>query len=245
MIELETPMNRLEISLNLSNFGVARTACDLALRAVNRAVFLKILKGVVIERVDPRFLACAERYRFLRLDEPALRLFAGGKEHDLSEEFLRSAFSRGDECHGFLHGETLAAYGWYARRPTPLERPGLVLHFSDRYVYMYKGFTHPGHRGQRLHAVGMTRALALYLERGYRGLVSYVEATNYGSLKSVYRMGYTDFGTVTILGAGGRTVTRASAGCGPYGFRVEWTRPAPGAGWTPSLSSPGPTASSR
>jgi ribosomal protein S18 acetylase RimI-like enzyme len=238
-------MSRSEIRLSLSNFGVARTVCDLALRAVNRAVLLKILKGVVIEKVDPRFLACAERYRFARLDEAALRPFAGTQEHELSEEFLREAFARGDECYGFLEGRALAAYGWYAHRPTPLETPGLVLHFQDRYVYMYKGFTHPAHRGQRLHAAGMTKALSILLERGYRGLVSYVEATNFGSLKSVYRMGYADFGTIVVLGLGGRHVTRASAGCAPYGFRVERARPAPVSLPTSPLPSPASMESSR
>jgi ribosomal protein S18 acetylase RimI-like enzyme len=219
-------MRTAEIRQSVENFGIARTACDLVLRAINRLLFFKILRGIVIESVNPRFLVCDDRYRFGRLEEPTLRKFAASQDYELSDEFLREAFTRGDECYGFLDGEELAAYGWYTRRPTSLDRPQLVLHFSDRYIYMYKGFTHPAYRGQRLHAIGMTKALAVFLARGYRGLVSYVEATNFSSLRSCYRMGYSDFGTVAILGRGARGLVRVSAGCRPYEFRVEWSLPA-------------------
>ncbi len=233
-----------DIRRSLETFGPVSTASDLALRAINRIVFFKILKGVVIEKVDPRFLAYDERYRFARLDERALRAFAVTPEYELSETFLREAFARGDECYGFLDGAILAAYGWYARGPTPLEKPGLVLRFSERYVYMYKGFTHPAHRGRRLHAIGMTRALAACQARGYLGIVSYVEATNFASLRSVYRMGYADFGAIALLGLGGRFLMHASAGCQPYDFRVEQTRSVPGAGRNPSRPAPGTTTAS-
>src|SRR5712691_4338384 len=211
-------MRSSEIRRSIDTFGVTRTAFDLALRAINRVVLFRVLRGVAIERADQRFLRCDERYRFGRLEEPALRKFATRPEYELSDEFLREAFARGDECYGF---------------------------FSDQYIYMYKGFTHPAHRGQRLHATGMTKALALYLSHGYRGLVSCVEATNFGSLRSCYRMGYADFGTIAILGLGGRCLVCASAGCRPSDFRVEWSRSALADGQTSSLASPGTTASSR
>ncbi len=228
-------MRTSEIRQSVVNFGIARTAFDLALRAINRLVFFKLLRGVVIEKVDPRFLVCDERYRFSRLEEQTLRKFAASQEYELSDGFLREAFARGDECYGFLAGEVLAAYGWYTRRPTCLDKPELVLRFSDHYIYMYKGFTHPAHRGQRLHAIGMTKALEIFLARGYRGFVSYVEATNFSSLRSCYRMGYADFGTVAILRLGARGLAHGSAGCRPYDFRVDWSL----AGQASSLPSAG------
>jgi hypothetical protein len=102
--------------------------------------------------------------------------------------------------------------------------PGLLLHFNPEYVYMYKGFTHPSHRGQRLHAVGMTRALAAFLERGSRGIVSYVEHNNFDSLKSCYRMGYVDFGTIYLGGVANHCVFFSNAGCATMGFRLEQVR---------------------
>lgn len=86
---------------------------------------------------------------------------------------------------------------------------------------MYKGYTHHNYRGQRLHAIGMTRALAEYLKRGFEGLVSYVEATNYSSLKSVYRMGYRDFGKIYVFRIFGKYLIHSSKGCKKYGFGIE------------------------
>jgi L-amino acid N-acyltransferase YncA len=85
---------------------------------------------------------------------------------------------------------------------------------------MYKGYTHTRHRGRRLHAVGMTRALESYLARGYKGFVSYVEASNFSSLKSCYRMGYVNFGTIVALRVFNRYFLYANKGCRRYGFRL-------------------------
>ncbi len=123
--------------------------------------------------------------------------------------------------YGILDGEILAAYGWYARTPTRIDPPDLVLHPGNEYVYMYKGYTHTGHRGRRLHAIGMTLALQEYLARGFKGLVSYVESNNFSSLNSVTRMGYEIFGTVYALEMFGIHLVHASAGWAAHGVRVE------------------------
>src|SRR5207245_9056607 len=115
------------------------------------------------------YLDCPEPYRPMFLGAETLRRLGRYPANELPGSFLDEALARGDECYGFLAGETLAAYGWYSRMPTPLELPGLELHFNREYVYMYKGFTHPAHRGRRLHAIGMTRALQHYLASGLRG----------------------------------------------------------------------------
>jgi L-amino acid N-acyltransferase YncA len=85
---------------------------------------------------------------------------------------------------------------------------------------MYKGFTGERYRGKRLHAIGMTRALDEYLKRGYRGLVSYVESTNFDSLKSCDRMGYRVFGSIYVVSLFGRHFSFASSGCKPFGFKL-------------------------
>ena len=118
-------------------------------------------------------------------------------------------------------GDRLAAYGWYAFGATPIGLEGVLLHYSPGYVYMYKGFTHVDYRGQRLHAIGMTRALQHYLSKGYKGIVSYVESINFDSLKSCFRMGYAVFGTVYVVRAFGRYYGFSTPGCRKYAFRVE------------------------
>jgi hypothetical protein len=102
---------------------------------------------------------------------------------------------------------------------------------------MYRGFTHPGYRGQRLHAIGMTMALAAYRARGFKGLVSCVDVRNDASLKSCYRMGYHDFGAIYVMTLGrlfglrhppGRflryPIIHCTPGCKAFGFWLERER---------------------
>jgi hypothetical protein len=214
-------MNVDAVRGSIKRFGALRTVADLALHSVNRVILLRILKAILIQTVDTDFLECDEKYRGMFLDEPTLRGFAADPRNEIPPTFLDEALPKGDECYGFLAGDRLAAYGWYSTRPTTLDFPGLRLRFDSHYVYMYKGFTAAEHRGQRLHAVGMTRALAAYLARGYSGIVSYVEWNNFASLKSCYRMGYRAFGTVIIAGLRTHYALWHDAGSRKYGFRVE------------------------
>jgi hypothetical protein len=218
-VKAKTAVGRIRGSV--ATVGVGRTLHDVSLRAANRVLLLKILRGMTVERVDPRFLVCPEPYRPMFLDETRLRTFSRDPGNEMSESFLDEALDNGAECYGILAGEALAAYGWYSRKPTRIDPPEFVLHPGDRYVYMFKGFTHPEHRGRRLHAVGMTQALQHYLDRGFKGLVSYVESNNFSSLSSVHRMGYKIFGTIYVMRLFGVDLTHASAGCHAAGVRVE------------------------
>ena len=71
---------------------------------------------------------------------------------------------------------------------------------------------------------GCTRLMTLalnYLDRGYKGLVSYVESNNFDSLKSVSRMGYEKFGSIYLMRAFGRYLIHVSPGCERFGFAIE------------------------
>lgn len=211
--KLETVLRKIR------RHGVGATGYEAAIRALGALAEFKIMRGVFVDRPDPDFLDCP--YQPMLLDAAALRRFARDPANELSEEFIDEATARGDQCYAICDGERLAAYGWYAFGPTPIGLPGLLLHFSPGHVYMYKGFTHDDYRGQRLHAIGMTRALQHYLASGYKGIVSYVESINFDSLKSCFRMGYAVFGTVYVVKVFGRYLTAATPGCGKYAFRVE------------------------
>ena len=216
-------MHLKEIVREFERFGAVKTLQDFALRGMNRFVSARILKGVRIETVHAEFLKCDKPYNGQFLSESLLAEITRNRpEYEMSERFLRQSFAKGDECYGFLDGSVLAAYGWYSNRPTAIDAPGMVLHFDDRYIYMYKGFTHVKYRGERLHAIAMTRALEAYLARGYKGILSYVEWNNFSSLKSCYRMGYADFGNIYLARLFGRYLTHADRGCARYGFRLEY-----------------------
>jgi hypothetical protein len=182
---------------------------------------LKILKCVIISQADPAFLKCPEPYTAGFLTEEMLRKFAQDPGTYLSEEWIERARLHGDECLGICDGETLAAYGWYAHKPVPIDPEDILLYFNNDYVYMYAGFTRPEYRGQRLHGIGMSLALQHYLNRGYKGLVSCIESHNFDSLKSSLRMGYVEFGTLYILKLLGHYFLHASRGCEKYGYYLK------------------------
>jgi hypothetical protein len=212
-----------DVKRNIANVGVAKTLADVALRAANHVAVVKIVKAIDIDTVDRAFLDCDGKYHGSFLTEETLRKFSVDPKNELPSAFLDDALAKGDECYGFVAGDELAAYGWYSTKPTDYDLPGIRLHFGERDVYMYKGFTAHAHRGQRLHAVGMTRALEAYRRRGYTRLVSMVEWNNFASLKSCYRMGYRDFGNIAIAGAGGRYLLHHDSGCRARRFGLRKT----------------------
>jgi len=108
---------------------------------------------------------------------------------------VRRALGTGDECFAILQGDTLANYSWYTKATNQFS-PTLRLDFDRRWVYQYRAFTLPAHRGRRLHAIGMTNALVACLARGDRGLLICVDASNTASMTSCLRMGYRVFGTI-------------------------------------------------
>jgi hypothetical protein len=194
-----------------------------------------ILKCIYTDTADQAFLTLPASYEAGFLEPATIWRYAAEPGMDMPESFVRRALAVNDECFAIRDGDILAAYGWYSTSANHFS-DGLVLHFSRDWVYMYRGFTHPAYRGQRLHAIGMTLALAAYQRRGFKGLVSCVEAHNTASLASVYRMGYRDFGTIYGLRIGNLVGARHSKsrllsheivyctpGCKRFGFRLERT----------------------
>jgi GNAT superfamily N-acetyltransferase len=221
---------------DFNRLGSFATAQDLALRSLNQFCFFRILKGLKIEKVNPQFLECDEKYSGMFMSQSMLKELVELPEYELSENFLNHALSNGHKCYGLFYRNVLAAYSWYSNKPTPINPADLILHFDDAYVYMYKGFTHPNYRGQRLYATGMTRALQAYLERGCKGMLCYVESNNFTSLRSCYRMGYTDFGNLYVARLFNRYLIHSDPECEHYGFALEWARSLPEAKLSQGMS---------
>jgi hypothetical protein len=200
---------------DIQHFGVAKAAYAVGIKGINMLVDFRILNALKIEEVNPDLLESGGPYQWQFLAEDHLRELAKNPENKLSQSLVETALGKGDECYGALDGDELACYGWYSNSPT--FDNGLTVHFSPEYIYMYAGATQPKYRGQRLHAIGMNRALREYLARGFKGLVSYVDSHNFSSLKSVYRMGYRDIGRVVALKLGNRVLMHTSRGCREHG----------------------------
>jgi hypothetical protein len=201
-------------------FGPCSTFWAFAQRTIKHVIDLKVLRAMYITAVTPAFLAVPEGLTAEFLDRDALREISADAACEMPPDFLEEALGKGDECYAIRDGAQLAAYGWYSRTPTRAT-DDLRVRFDSAYVYMYKGLTLDAYRGRRLHAIGMTRALAAYRARGYKGLVTFVEADNLSSLKSTQRMGYMAFGRVFVLRVLGRYVILRTPGCAAFGFTLE------------------------
>ncbi|HVU51889.1 MAG TPA: GNAT family acetyltransferase [Polyangia bacterium] len=204
-----------------SRYGARAALHDLRCRAVNRLLSVDILRAIRVSMADvpspDMFDAPGFEARFLSPGELEAKAREG--THDFSLEFLERARQRGDRCYGIFDGDTLASHGWYAERATPIDER-YMLHFDSAFTYMFKGWTLPAYRGQRLHAIGMCRALRAFTEEGKKGLVSYVASNNFASLRSVARMGYRIFGNLYLARAGTHALAFASGGCLAYGVRA-------------------------
>ena len=208
--------------------GKSSALYDVAFRGLNKCVYYRVLQCLVIETVNEKCLSLPSQFRFERIEPAELLRFAKNFDYELTPRFILASAKKGDECYAIMDGEQLASYGWYSRRPTLLDNEQLILRFGNGYVYMYKGFTAPAYRGQRLHAIGMTRSLAAYKAQGFRGLVSYVESNNFDSLRSCYRMGYQDCGQIRVVRFAGKYFFRRQPVCAQYGLALEMNRQFPG-----------------
>ncbi len=192
------------------------------MRAIKPVAPYRALYGLRICVADltlPDYPPADLRYETRFLVEDEVLRFA---EHvpTLRPKFTHEALTRGDRCYAILDGDRLASYGWYATQPLVVAF-GLYLHFDPAYAYMHTGYTNPDYRGQRLHGIGMARALEALTDEGSRGLVSCVDTDNLRSLRSCDRMGYRRFGVLRVLGKGARAWSHASAGCAEYGFKLS------------------------
>ena len=225
-------MNRRFYRDLLRQHGVGAVFFHLAYRAANRVLQLRVWNTLVItvDTIDPGILAESRKAGVRMLEASAMRPYAENAEYGLTRPTLDGAITRGDRCAAIFDGDVLSAYGWYATQPIRLlEIPGApLLRFDPAYAYMYNGFTHPAYRGKRLHALGMAAALDVYTREGRAGLLSYVDSSNFSSLKSCRRMGYRSFGRVSMFALGAHQHYRSTSGCKRYDFRIEPVAGCPG-----------------
>lgn len=206
---------------SLKNHGLRNTFHQVAVKVVNKFFYVRILRCIVISKVKPASLIIDSKFTHGFMIKEDLLNFSAVKDNELSHDFLHSAFEKGDDCYVITDQGQLASYGWYSRGQTPTDIQNLQFCFDPSYVYMYKGLTKNSYRGQRLHAVGMSWALHKYLERGSKGIVSYVESTNLDSLKSCFRMGYEPVGSILVISLLGKVFHFPTRSCRKYNIRLQ------------------------
>ncbi len=210
-----------QLKLMYKQRGWRPTAYLLMIRFVTLFGLFKILRGMLLLKVNSTYLDCPPQYTCGFLSQTQLRNYAQDPENEMGADFLSEALNKGDRCYAILDGDKLAAYSWYSHQQTRIDPADIILDFDPHYVYMYKGLTKPEYRGQRLYLIGMNRALQWFLQRSdVRGMISYVESTNFESLRACKRLGSQIFGSTYLLRLMGRYLLLATPSCRQYGFRL-------------------------
>lgn len=138
-------------------------------------------------------------FRFLSPDE--IDSYAKDASYYLDPSLAAGVRAGRELCFAALAGDRLAAFGCYSLESVePEHAAGAAMSFPADVAYMSYGFTHPDFRGARLHGLVMGLALKQLAERGVTKLVSIVGWTNWASLKSCYRLGYVNAGTMLTVG---------------------------------------------
>ena len=185
------------------HLGVMGLIHVLTHRIINRFVVMRNYKCLVL---DPTGIAAVriERkpgFTFREILPDELDRYTSNEAYELTGKFLAQVKSRGDRCYGAFSGGTLVSYSFYASTSTDVDK-FLKFHFPRGMCYVYKVFTLPAWRGQRLHSMALSVAIQSLRERGICtfGFTTAIQSCNYASLKSFQRLGFQELGNHRVLG---------------------------------------------
>lgn len=205
--------------MDVRHFGLLRAGYALGMKTINLLIDLRIIRVFKCETVDPDYLETDQPIEWRCLNEHEIRQLARDGTH--TEEFVRTALAKGDECYGGFDGDLLVSHGWYSTRPTDDE--GLTFQFGSGYMYQYAASTHRQYRGRRITPVRGNLARREHLRRGYKGTVFTIDSHNFPALHAM-SSGAEGVGRFVVLKFGRLAWIRTSRGCREHGFSLE--RPA-------------------
>ena len=185
-----------------NRYGAVCTLKRSAYRMVRR-LFKFTIVNVFLLDIDPLRQRPLESsrfgFRFLSADE--IRKLADDPANDL-DAALAGRLELGHEfCFAAFDGGQLANYSWYAQHHIEPEHSlGAGLTMPDDTMYVYKGFTLPAYRGQRLNGATIQRAAQIFAGMGIERFVGVVEYANWASVRSCERLGFRRIGSFACLG---------------------------------------------
>ena len=198
----------------------------LCYRLVNRFTRLRIFRMVILDISAPvdNQLGRLGAYRHGLFKPQDLERYADDPDNDLSREFLEYAAAQGDTCYATFEGDKLVSYCWNSQKPTAIE-DGLHIEYRPGYIYRYKEYTRPSHRGRRISTFARAESLCVSAVSGVKGYAGYVEADNFVSYRALQRSGHMFPGFVIVLGDGAAPWIWHSPAAKEWGFRVVSTEP--------------------
>jgi GNAT superfamily N-acetyltransferase len=185
-----------------SRFGVSSAVIDLAYRAARRIGHLRVVNLVRLNLADLSSappLSRALRPRWLTADE--VRTYAADPANDLNASMAWRLENGRNYCHAIFDGPRLANYSWFALESIEPEHSlGIGLFFPLDTVYLYKAYTHPDYRGQRIHHAAIASAVSFFGGQGISQLIAVIEYANWASLRSHTRLGCQRIGRILRVG---------------------------------------------
>jgi GNAT superfamily N-acetyltransferase len=154
------------------------------------------------------------------VDVGRLQLAAADAGSGLSWAYVEAALQRREECYGAFLSGVLVSYAWFSPGRAHLVAD-LFVTFDPACAYSRWAFTRPEHRGRGLYQAVKRHALAAYVRRGRRGILSLVKAVNFESLNSAAAVGCRRRGLLVTTRLAGRVGIWASAGCRAFGLGLE------------------------
>lgn len=204
-------MNMHEVKMKTNRFGLIRLAWRRLYRIINKFMCFRIfvLTRLIEDNLTSGYAECADGFSCRWLSPAELEIHRSDEELQIDRDLTVEAAAKGDEILGLFRDGVLVSYSCYSN--------GATRFFSDLdarpkggYIYTYKNRTKVSSRGQRLHGRGLAMALKRFTAAGCSGLISFVQITNFGSLKSMTRLGFEVEGKVLIIGLFGLTATLRS-----------------------------------
>jgi hypothetical protein len=190
-------------------------------RFVNSFTRLRVFRAVVLDAsapVEPQ-LGQLDNFQHGLVEPQELAPHVEDPEGDLSPEFLAYADVQGDTCYAVFDGDALVSYCWNSGKPTMVE-DDLYIEFAPGYVYRYKEYTRPSHRGRRISSYARAESLRRFAAAGVKGFAGYVEADNFISYRALQRAGHLFPGFMVVLGRGPSPWIWHSPRAREWGFRV-------------------------
>lgn len=216
--------------LERTRFGaIAAAVARMGYRLAQRVIVLDVTRLLCLDRSSarlPETLHYGSTFRFLTAAD--IRHFAADRENDLDLSFAARIQGGLDLCYAVIVDERLASYIWLAlgsieaaqnRGSHP--RSGVAVTFPEDMAFVYKAYTRPEYRGQRLYPICMGQSLEELSSRGIKRLLATTDWTNKAALRSCQRIGFRDLGPLWRFGVGRMMFTRGPAAARQLGIDFD------------------------